>query len=76
MKRAEEVVSRVVEGGEAGEGGEICSENEDDRTVHVERGRIEGAVFGHERGEGGKRFNKRGKRVLPVSSSVCTFGSE
>lgn len=43
MKRAEEVVSRVVEGGEAGEGGEICSENEDDRTVHVERGRIEGA---------------------------------
>ena len=76
MKRSEEVVLRVVEGAEAAEGGEVCSESNSSSTTHVERGRIEGAVFGHESGEGGKTFGGRGEQVLPVSSSVSTFGSE
>ena len=76
MKRAEEVVLRVVEGTEAGEGGKISSEDEDSITMHVERGRIEGAVFGDESREGGETFDGKENRILPVSSSVSTFDSE
>ena len=76
MKRPEEVVLRVVEGAEAGEGGEICSGEKNAATVHVERRRVESVVLGDERGEDGQTCGGRNDEASPVSSSVSTFGNE